>query len=305
MENQNIKAIEVLSNAMQNMIDKKVNNIARDRTRIGMVKTVNLDGTFKVLIDGREYDKVQAYGDGDIVANELVKIVYPDNNPTNMFILPKPSRRLATTNYSGWISAQDKIKIDSYPSAGTNNDRKVLRVNSSDIIEYIDLGTVFKDAPTQLTSTTLDGLDLVGISDASNNGVLSKLTIDSLFAFLKLRTNYTSINIISSTVLSEIKDYLTIDSNYTINTLRIDRFGFMVNLYMSVTRDVALGVGNITNDTIAILKDSSLFPSIITSWSTASIGDIVVGYVGNDGYIVASATQNGGSSFNFGVTYMI
>lgn len=119
VENQNIKAIEVLSNAMQSMVDKKVDGIARDRTRIGIIKNINSNGTYNVLIDGREYDNIQAYGDGDIVLNEIVKIIYPDNNPTNMFILVKPSRRLVTTTANGWMSYVDKIIVNNLNSVVT------------------------------------------------------------------------------------------------------------------------------------------------------------------------------------------
>ncbi len=88
VENQNIKAIEILSSAIQNMIDKKIENAPRDRTRSGMIVTVNDNGTYKVLVDGKEYDNVQAYGTLTMPENQIVKVVYPDNNPTNMFILP-------------------------------------------------------------------------------------------------------------------------------------------------------------------------------------------------------------------------
>jgi len=110
VNNQNIEAIEVLSDAMQTMVNKKMENVARDRTRIGMVRNVNANGTFKILVDGKEYDNIQSYGDADIVLYQMVKVIYPDNNPTNMYILPPTL--LATTTRNGLILANDRGKLD-------------------------------------------------------------------------------------------------------------------------------------------------------------------------------------------------
>jgi hypothetical protein len=156
-----------------------------------------------------------------------------------------------------------------------------------------------------LTSSTLVGTDTLLVSDESELTVPKKLTIDSLFAFFKLRTNYSATNVVNSSTLSVIDDYITIDANWTVSTLRIDRFGPMVSFYINVTRDVALGVGNITNDLICTILDSTLWPAIIVGFTNASGGDIMTGYIDQSGGVYISATRNGGTVLNIGVTYLI
>jgi len=111
MGNQNLKAIEVMSGAMQTMVDKKLDGVARDRTRAGMIQNVNGDGTFGVVVDGKVYNNVPCYGYSDMTSNDIVKVVYPDNNPTNMYILPPYN--LATIDKGGLISYNDYIKLQS------------------------------------------------------------------------------------------------------------------------------------------------------------------------------------------------
>ena len=61
---ENLKATEVLSGAVNDMIDNKLKKINHDRTRVGLVQSINIDKTYNVLIDGKLYNNIKRVNNG-------------------------------------------------------------------------------------------------------------------------------------------------------------------------------------------------------------------------------------------------
>jgi uncharacterized protein (DUF2147 family) len=75
--------IKQMIEGIQYLIDQSNNS-----TKIfdGLVTAVNSDGTYKIKLNGKEYD-LKKYGANTIVANQVVKVFIPQNNMNIAFIM--------------------------------------------------------------------------------------------------------------------------------------------------------------------------------------------------------------------------
>lgn len=82
----NERAKEQLQKAIISFVSKAIKNAPFDRTQTGYIKTVNTDNSYNVVLNGIEYQKIRTIG-GKCVVNETIRVLIPQNNPNNMFIL--------------------------------------------------------------------------------------------------------------------------------------------------------------------------------------------------------------------------
>ena len=84
----NKKAIQQLLEGVKIMIESIIKKTPRDLTYSAMVKSVYSDNTYDIILNGSEYKKIRALNvTTDIKADDVVKVLIPQNNYNNMFIL--------------------------------------------------------------------------------------------------------------------------------------------------------------------------------------------------------------------------
>lgn len=93
--------------AMRIIAKQEVNKAPRDITKTGLIKSLNSDGTYNVVIDNKEYSRVPSYSVANFKINDIVKVTYPQNQASNMYISGGGSSK------SGGISALDVYPVGS------------------------------------------------------------------------------------------------------------------------------------------------------------------------------------------------
>jgi microcystin-dependent protein len=73
--------------AIQTMVDNAVNKAGYDKTRNAVVIARNANNTYKIKMDGIEYDNVVCYGTGVLRAGEVAKVFIPNGQASQMYIL--------------------------------------------------------------------------------------------------------------------------------------------------------------------------------------------------------------------------
>ena len=79
-------AVDQLKTGIKTYIDKKASEIPCDRTFTALVTRVNSNGTYEILLNNVKYNNIKTIG-GTCYVNETVKVLVPQNNYNNMFIL--------------------------------------------------------------------------------------------------------------------------------------------------------------------------------------------------------------------------
>ena len=87
MANENNGIIQGMIDGVSYLIDDRLKKAPNDRTFQG--KITNIDGTnlYSVSVNGRIYTNVKSLADTALSVNDIVYVVFPQNNPNNMFIL--------------------------------------------------------------------------------------------------------------------------------------------------------------------------------------------------------------------------
>lgn len=86
MSVQNSEAMEALLSGIQYLIEQNIASAPFDKVKNGKVLAINLDGTYRVSIEGKIYNIPSLVRSG-ISVNSIVKILIPQNEYSNMFIL--------------------------------------------------------------------------------------------------------------------------------------------------------------------------------------------------------------------------
>jgi membrane protein implicated in regulation of membrane protease activity len=82
----NIEAIKIMVGSILNMI--KTTKLDYDKTYTGKVKTSLGNNTYVVEIKGSDYN-LRCLNEASLNVNDIVKVLSPQGNDTNMFILGK------------------------------------------------------------------------------------------------------------------------------------------------------------------------------------------------------------------------
>lgn len=78
--------MEALLSGIQYLIEQNIASAPFDKVKNGKVLAINLDGTYRVSIEGKIYNIPSLVRSG-ISVNSIVKILIPQNEYSNMFIL--------------------------------------------------------------------------------------------------------------------------------------------------------------------------------------------------------------------------
>lgn len=79
------KYIDYLVDGIKAYVDNKINKANFDKTENGQIVAINPNSTYNVKVGKNIYTNVKTLG-GTCVLNEIVKVVSPQNQPSNMFI---------------------------------------------------------------------------------------------------------------------------------------------------------------------------------------------------------------------------
>lgn len=75
-----------LIDGVELIVDNAINNAPFVKIRNGVVVKVNGNDNYTVKIDSKEYS-LSIYIPRNLVVNQIIKVVIPDNNMTSAFIL--------------------------------------------------------------------------------------------------------------------------------------------------------------------------------------------------------------------------
>ena len=85
------KAYDELKKGIQNYIKISLDNVPMDKTFTALIKSYGEEeGTYNIILNNTEYKNVPSLG-GTCIINETVRVMIPQNNYTNMFILKSAS----------------------------------------------------------------------------------------------------------------------------------------------------------------------------------------------------------------------
>ena len=115
-----------IQSAIQTIVNRAIEVAPFDKTRTGIVKAVNNNNTYKVLIDGVEYPTVPIWQGLMAKTNDVVKVKFPSGNVSQMYICEARAesqsfigeiKEIASVNIpNGWLECNgaEVLKSD-YP----------------------------------------------------------------------------------------------------------------------------------------------------------------------------------------------
>ncbi len=86
MSVQNHEAMEALLAGVQYIIEQSVDAAPFDKVKNGQILALNLDGTYRVAVEGKTYN-IPTLGGSGLAINSIVKVLIPQNDYSSMFIL--------------------------------------------------------------------------------------------------------------------------------------------------------------------------------------------------------------------------
>lgn len=181
--NKNEIAYQQLIKGIQNYIEERLNNIGYDKTYTAIVKGVGIFG-YQVLLNGQLYNNVNTIG-GTCTINETVKVVVPQNNLSNMFILKGGTSGSERSGSGDVSSANGQVgdvvlttsDVGAISTTQTNVTNGVVGLNESDIIDSNFLPSHVDDViegiiSDDLTSFTKSGVSSPSIPEAEDSQTL-------------------------------------------------------------------------------------------------------------------------------------
>ena len=77
-----------LLQTIKTLINQELNNAPFDKTRQAIILDNNNDGTYKIRLDGYEYDNISSYPSStSMTVGSVVKVIIPNNQHSQMFLL--------------------------------------------------------------------------------------------------------------------------------------------------------------------------------------------------------------------------
>ena len=86
MKKENKEALESLMSGIEYIVEQAISKAPFDKTKVGQILSKNSDNTYAVLLDGNTYN-IPFFGNGTISDGSIVKVMIPQNDYNNMFIL--------------------------------------------------------------------------------------------------------------------------------------------------------------------------------------------------------------------------
>ena len=100
-------AYDQLLQGVQSFVKKCVNESNRDITTTARIVSIQSDGSYNIDLNGVEYKNIDTIG-GECTLNEMVRVVIPQGQYNNMFILKGGDSESGGTIVSGVSSVNGK-----------------------------------------------------------------------------------------------------------------------------------------------------------------------------------------------------
>ena len=79
---------DALLQTIKTLVKQELNNAPFDKTRQAIILDNNSDGTYKIRLDGYEYDNISSYPSStSMTVGSVVKVIIPNNQHSQMFLL--------------------------------------------------------------------------------------------------------------------------------------------------------------------------------------------------------------------------
>lgn len=125
------KALKTISEEVIKAVEKYVAIASFDKTIEGRITAPLGNGRYRVNINGYEYD-TSVHGNSIFHSNDIVRVVIPQNNYNNMYILPVGSVHVVTVENNVMTTSSDKVIEGQIITPLDNGEYKV----SVDGVEY-------------------------------------------------------------------------------------------------------------------------------------------------------------------------
>ena len=93
----NKRAIQEIQKGIINYTKKEISYAPYDKTKTGIISSIKDDNLYEIKIDNKTYDNVPTTG-GICTINETVRVVVPQNNFNNIFILKSGENKSSSGN---------------------------------------------------------------------------------------------------------------------------------------------------------------------------------------------------------------
>ena len=79
---------DALLQTIKTLIKQEIDNAPFEKTRQSIILDNNNDGTYKIRLDGHEYDNISSYPSStSMTVGSVVKVIIPNNQHSQMFLL--------------------------------------------------------------------------------------------------------------------------------------------------------------------------------------------------------------------------
>lgn len=92
-----------LLDAMRIIARQEIDKAPRDITKNALVRSVNSDGSVNITLEGKEFNKIPNYTVGTVKENDVVKVTYPQNQASNMYVSGVNKLFVDLNSYSAYI----------------------------------------------------------------------------------------------------------------------------------------------------------------------------------------------------------
>ena len=79
-------ALDSILRSIKILVSTGIEKAPYDKTYNGLITQINSDGTYNVKVNGKIY-VLKLYISRTLVVNQIVKVVFPQNNISNAYIL--------------------------------------------------------------------------------------------------------------------------------------------------------------------------------------------------------------------------
>ena len=133
----NKRAIQEIQKGIINYTKKEISYAPYDKTKTGIISSIKDDNLYEIKIDNKTYDNVPTTG-GICTINETVRVVVPQNNFNNIFILKSGENKSSSSNT--YTDLTNKPSINGVEISGNRTFAELGEdtISNSDLKDIID-----------------------------------------------------------------------------------------------------------------------------------------------------------------------
>ena len=134
-------AYDQLLQGVQSFVKKCVNESNRDITTTARIVSIQSDGSYNIDLNGVEYKNIDTIG-GECTLNEMVRVVIPQGQYNNMFILKGGSGGGGSINPTPSVSGVSSVNGKTGDVILDSDDVGAISTSAQETID-IDFSTYF------------------------------------------------------------------------------------------------------------------------------------------------------------------